>query len=283
MQESHAFNPAPVAVSTRNLIESCFTENGTAQLRYVYDLAVQLGIPEQTVRLAIRRMERAGDLRQEGRGRAGRLILSDRGSLLMRTNASMVAFAYSQDAGLTQWDGNWRLYLFNVPETKRAARDTLRSALTHLGAAALAPGSYLTPHVLGEELAITVPEMLGDGLLTTATLAELSVPGCEDNLAIAEKFWPAAPIEESYAELHRQLAEIDVNSMPDELEVAAVALQLSQWLEHALLQDPLIPNELRKNPWLPVSVRAYFFEVWNRLRTMAPTAPIFIDHQQLGN
>ena len=279
--KSGAAEVAPVTVTARTLIEGCFTATGTAELRYVYDLAVQLGLPEQTVRLAIRRMERAGELRQEGRGRAGQLVLSNRGASLMRTNASLVAFAYAQDAGLSEWDGNWRLYLFNVPESKRAARDTLRSALTQLGAAALAPGSYLTPHELGDELAITVPELLGDNLLTTATLAELSVPECENDLAIAEKFWPAAPIAESYAELEDQLSKIDLKSLHDEIAVAAVALQLSQGLEHALLKDPILPNELRAKPWLPVVVRARFVETWHQLRSMAPKAPIFIEHEKL--
>ena len=278
-QEANTVPPSPVTVTARTIIEGCFNANGTAELRYVYDLAVQLGLPEQTVRLAIRRMERAGELRQEGRGRAGQLILSDRSASLARTNASLIAFAYAQDAGLSHWDGNWRLYLFNVPESKRAARDAPRTALTQLGAAALAPGSYLSPHELGDELASAVPELLGEQLLTIATLSALAVPECEDNLAIAEKFWPAASIEEAYAPLEKQLATLDLNLAHDELSVAAIAMQLSQGLDHALRQDPLLPNELRPTPWLPVSVRADFIEAWNQLRNMAPTAPMFIEHQ----
>lgn len=267
-------------VSARTLIEGCFRADGTASLRYVYDLAVSLGIAEQTVRLAIRRMQSAGELRQEGRGRAGQLVLSDRGAILARTNASLVTFAFAQDAGLAPWDGQWRLYSFNVPESQRGDRDALRGVLTSLGAVAFAPGSYLTPHDLTPELRTLLPDRLISAHLTEACLSSLRMPDCNDDRAVAEKLWPRAITIEAYTLLETLLDEPPVVLPEDKFGVAGLALQLSEALAHALHADPLLPAELREERWPPVLLRARFLSVWRELRELAPEAPIFLEHEE---
>lgn len=273
-------NAAVTAVSPRTLIEGCFTAEGTASLQYVYDLAVELGLPEQTVRLAIRRMERAGELRQEGRGRAGHLVWSEHGATLARSNASLVVFAFAQDAGMAPWDGNWRLYSFNVPEAQRADRDALRNALTKLGAVAFAPGSYLTPHDIRPELALALPERLTTNYLIEAQLSSLLMPGCADTAAIAEKLWPQADTLAAYAALDRELAKVTTKNLRDELAVVSVAVVLAEKLELALRADPLLPTQLRSEPWPPIATRQHFLKCWEQLRALAPTAPIFIEHEE---
>lgn len=45
-----------------------------------------------------------------------------------------------------QWDGKWRMVIFDVPETRRNARDYLRDTLKGLGFHALQRSAWITPH-----------------------------------------------------------------------------------------------------------------------------------------
>lgn len=266
--------PHGITVSARTVIEGCFSPAGTAELATVYDLGLAVGLSEQTVRLTIRRMQAAGELRQVGRGRAGTLERTDNGAERVRLEARLLAFAFAQDAGSTPWDGLWRIHAFTVPESRRADRDALRGALTELGAAQLVPGVYVSPHELRPELEhMVTPELVAEFLMT-ATSAALEVPGCADARAIAERLWPAAPTVAAYAELEAVLASPDPGT-DRPIAAAARALILAEGLDRALAQDPLLPPELRTAPWPPVAVRAAFLDAWQALESRAPGFPVF--------
>ncbi|MBO1420045.1 transcriptional regulator, partial [Streptomyces sp. FH025] len=191
----------------RTVVEACFDPRGTASLDYVYDVAAAAGLADQPVRLAIRRLEAAGVLRQEGRGRKGRLVLTDAGRLRTDLDVRHIALAYAQDAGLAPWDGLWRLYTFSVPEQHRPERDALRAALTRLGGAPLAPGAYVSPHDLLEELVTETSEATVGSYLIAAEATRLTGPGFTDPAAIAERLWPATETVEAYRPLAAALGD----------------------------------------------------------------------------
>ncbi|MEV7601749.1 PaaX family transcriptional regulator C-terminal domain-containing protein [Kitasatospora sp. NPDC089797] len=258
----------------RTVVEACFDPQGTASLAYVYDLAAAAGLADQPVRLAIRRLEAAGVLRQEGRGRKGRLLLTDTGRLRTDQDARFIALAYAQDAGRAPWDGHWRLHTFSVPEQHRPERDALRAALTRLGAAPLAPGAYLSPHDLRAELVTETSESTVGGYLITAEATRLTGPGFTDPASTAERLWPAADTVRAYRPLADALArQSPTTSDPTELVVAA--LELSDAFSRALEQDPLLPPELRPAPWPPSRLRNDFREQWTAIRDRAPDLSLF--------
>ncbi|WP_353114058.1 PaaX family transcriptional regulator [Microbacterium sp.] len=264
-----------IAVSARTLIEGSFGAEGVAPLDTLYDVGLALGLPEQTVRLTIRRMQASGLLRQVGRGRAGHLVRTEEGTRDERAALRLLDFAFAQDRGLARWDGSWRLYAFSIPESQRAERDGLRALLVSLGAAALAPGLYVTPHDLHEELARVVPEATVSERLITAATDALRVPGCADDRAIAERLWPADEVLAACRPLEAAIAALPDPAGIDEIAVTAQALRLSEGLDHALRADPLLPLELRPSPWPPSRVRARFLESWERLEALAPDLPVF--------
>lgn len=268
----------PLVVSARTVIDGCFSADGVAELSTVYDVGLAAGIPEQTVRLAIRRLEASGALRQVGRGRAGRLERTGTGAARTRSEADMLAFAFAQDDGEAPWDRRWRIYAFTVPESQRAERDILRAELVRLGAAPLAPGVYVSPHDLRGALAGSVPaDVLAQRLLTMPT-DQLEVPGCADDREVAERFWPAAATLAAYAPLTVVLADApseDPARDGDPIRVAARAMLLAEGLDRALAADPLLPPELRPIPWEPARVRADFRAAWTELAARAPGLPVF--------
>ncbi|MFD7451424.1 transcriptional regulator [Kitasatospora sp. NPDC059827] len=283
------YQPAP-----RTVVEACFDPQGTASLAYVYDLAAAAGLADQPVRLAIRRLEAAGVLRQEGRGRKGRLLLTDAGRLRSDTDVRLVRLAYAQDAGLAPWDGLWRLHTFSVPEQHRPERDALRTALTRLGAAPLAPGAYLSPHDLLAELVDETSESTVGSYLITAEATRLTGPGFTDPASVAERLWPAADTLAAYRPLAEALAEAlaaePVATDHDSPEpigtdhgstdhgstaLVATALGLADAFGRALEHDPLLPPELRPVPWPPARLRHDFRERWAAIRRRAPDLSLF--------
>lgn len=268
-------------VSARTIVEGCFNTTEVAELALVYDVAVALGVPEQRVRLAIRRMEASGDLEQIGRGRAGCLVRTAQGAARARLESRLVEFAFAQESGEYPWDERWRLYAFSIPESERAERDALRAALTQLGAEQLAPGLYVTPHDLHAELELALtPEIVGRRLIA-ASVDRLHLPGCDTNEEIAEQLWPAEAVLAAYLPLEQLLVgragarRAEALTGVGRVEVAAQALLLQEALDQALRADPLLPRELRPKSWIPERLLREFLVVWNQLQDLAPDLPMF--------
>ena len=261
-------------VAPRTVVESCFEASGTADLSFVYDVGLAVGVAEQAVRLAIHRLADAGLLVQEGRGRRGLIRLLPAGIERLAADTQVIAFAYAQDAGTAPWDGLWRLHTFSIPESERAIRDVLRRALVTLGASPLTPGVYVTAHDLSLDLPREAPAAALRQLYTM-TATEIRGPGCETPLAVAEKLWPAAETIAAYGPLSRFLDEAQPPlSGAGRAEQMAYALRLAEGLGQGLTADPLLPRELREGPWPPADVRARLLAAWNALERVAPDLPI---------
>ena len=254
-----------IAISPRTLIEGCFRADGVAPLDVVYDVGLVLGLAEQTVRLAIRRMQAAGELEQIGRGRAGRLERTSASEASARLDDRLLRFAFAQDGGDVAWDGRWRMYGFSVPESARSERDALRTALQQLGASILIPGLYVTPHDLGEELSLLLGESDASRRLVVAESDRLSVGGATDVQMLAERLWPASGTLAAYEPLERELSASVIPSPEDQVMTLAAAIRLREAFGHALASDPLLPPELRATPWRPIETRRRFLSVWSAL------------------
>ena len=50
------------------------------------------------------------------------------------------------------WDGKWRMFVFDIPEKRRAARDTLRDKLKKLGFFQFQKSVWIYPHECEEEM-----------------------------------------------------------------------------------------------------------------------------------
>ncbi|MCD2498714.1 PaaX family transcriptional regulator [Microbacterium nymphoidis] len=254
-----------IAISPRTLIEGCFRADGVAPLDVVYDVGLALGLTEQTVRLAIRRMQAAGELKQIGRGRAGRVERTSESEASARLDDRLLRFAFAQDDGDVVWDGRWRMYGFSVPESARSERDALRATLQRLGASVLIPGLYVTPHDLGEELSLLLGEGDTPRRLIVAESDRLSVGGVTDAQMVAERLWPASGTLAAYEPLERELSASVIPSPDDQVMTLAAAIPLREAFGQALAADPLLPPELRTKPWRPSEVRRRFLSVWSAL------------------
>nr|WP_240897429.1 PaaX family transcriptional regulator [Kineococcus vitellinus] len=227
---------------------------GEVGLDVVYDTANACGLQDQPVRLAVRRLVAAGDVQQRGRGRAGSLRLTAAGRARVERDLLALRLVRAQDAGLAPWDGRWHLLAVSVEESARSVRDALRRTLLAAGAAPVSTGLYVSPHELSPLLAATERRHL-----VLAAADRLEVRGSADPLALAERLWPAAPVDRAYDALAAALAS------PPAADPLVQQVRLADALERSVREDPLLPPELRPRPWRPAQLRRRWYAAWAAL------------------
>lgn len=250
--------PAP---TPRTVIEAVVPRYEEVSVAVVLDLARAAGIGDQAVRLTLARMVTAGQIVRGGRGRSGTLRLTDAGRAELDTDRLAIALALAQDAGRAPWNGRWHLVAVSVPESQRAVRDGIRRRLIDLGAAAVSTGLYASPHDLAQ--------LLGPGQrgrLVCAQAPVLDVRGAREPREIVELLWPAARTIEPYRALAELVGECSraLHEADDGVAPQVIQLRLAEGLEWAIRTDPLVPVELRAQPWPPSAVRGALREVWMR-------------------
>ena len=248
-------------IAPRTVIEAFLPLTGGAPLADIYDTANLVGLADQPVRLAIRRLVASGDVEQTGRGRAGTLNLTSTGRRRLERDRQSLALASAQDEGDAPWDGRWRLIAVTTPERERAVRDTLRRELHELGAVAISTGLYVSPHDLVTEL----PDEVWP-YLSTGTTNDLGVRGTTNPREIAETLWPSQPTIAAYSTLDEALSR---DTSDTDVPAVVRMLLLAESLEQAIREDPLLPLELRSAPWSPSKTRATWADRWDALSEQA--------------
>ncbi|MGK5642796.1 PaaX family transcriptional regulator C-terminal domain-containing protein, partial [Streptomyces sp. URMC 126] len=273
-EKKNTDRPARPEVPTRLLVHALVREDGTVDAGELYEVAGLLGMTDQQVRLCARRLVAEGRFTQDGRGRKAvlRAVAGADGSFA--PDAAYVRHAYRQDRGLAPWDGRWHVFAFAVPEARRAARDALRDALLHLGAAPAQGGLYVSANDITAPVEAHARRCGVDGSLTVLTTTDLRVGGLGEPRALAAALWPLDEI----AERHHRLAavarachaELDTEPRPSDAARLTLAVGLATEFARAMTPDPLLPPELLPRPWPGAEARRLTATCWQRLRAAGP-------------
>lgn len=260
--------PVQVPITPRAVLTNCFSADGQAPLDIVYDAAAILGIPDQPLRLAIRRLTSAGMIEQIGRGRRGHLRLTDQALNRNLLDDEYWNFAIRQDHGEERWDRQWRLIAFSIPETRRSDRDALRAALIRLGAAALAPGLFASPHDLTTALQAELSPRRLDDDLTLATTTSLTHHGIAIE-RLTTQLWPLDTIRTRYHTLDRVITheEERLRNDPEPARRLAARITILTAAIAALMPDPLLPGDLLPTGWPGPDARERVRQLEPHLRT----------------
>ncbi len=269
MTTSPPAGPATPGIGTRTLVFALVREDGTVDAGELYAVAEALGMTDQQVRLCLKRLVAEGRFTQEGRGRKARLLATADPTGAVAPDVEYVRHAYRQDRGLAPWDGVWHLFAFAVPETARQARDALRDALLHLGAAPLQGGLYVSANAIGDIVEAHARHLGILASLTRLTSRDLRVGEERDPARLAALLWPL----DSIAERHEALAALATDrtarlSAPGRLngtERLTYAMELAASFTAAMEPDPLLPPELLPQPWPGTRARALAAECWDAL------------------
>ncbi|MGW7410867.1 PaaX family transcriptional regulator C-terminal domain-containing protein [Streptomyces sp. NPDC054863] len=252
------------------LVHALIREDGTVDAGGLYAVADVLGMSDQQVRLCIKRLVAEGRFTHEGRGRKARLHATEDTVRALAPNADFLRYAFRQDAGLAPWDGNWHLVAFAVPESDRAARDSLRDTLVQLGGSPLQGGLYVCanawePYVEDAARRLGVLDALT--LLTATDLRRGTT--IRDPAELARTLWPQQEIADRYHRLARiarpRLTRLTGPADLSPAELLTTAVELAAELSRATEPDPLLPPELLPDPWPGVEARGLVARCWAAL------------------
>ncbi|MFD5100935.1 PaaX family transcriptional regulator C-terminal domain-containing protein [Streptomyces albidochromogenes] len=256
-------------IPTRLLVHALVREDGTVDTGELYTVAGALGMSDQQVRLCIKRLVAEGRFTHEGRGRKALLHATADVTGSLAPEAEYVRHAYAQDHGQAPWDGVWHLFAFAVPESARAARDTLRDTLLGLGAAAVQGGLYVSANPIGAHVEAQARHLGILDALTTFTSGDLRVGERRDATELAAGLWPLEEIAGRYEALaalaRARLGRLDAVSEPAGIEQLTIAVELAAAFTRAMEPDPLLPPQLLPQPWAGADARHLAARCWARL------------------
>ena len=138
-----------------------------------------------------------------------------------------------------EWDGTWRMVLFDIPESKRALRRELRNTLKACHFGCLQQSVWLSPHPMdsiNESLRKTTPG------LSSLTLMECHLLPGENDSDVVKSAWDFSKINNNYETYIKHIKSFGSNLNPKNTDLF-VAKEKILW-ESAIKHDPLLPEQL---------------------------------------
>jgi len=221
------------------------------------------------VRTLVSRMQRGGYLQSERVGRRSFYRLTDLG-LKEVGWGSKRAFTPPDD----EWDRQWTIVAYSVPEKHRKRRDALRQSLNGLGFGPLAPGTFLSPHPLPPEAEGKWRKYEVWEYLEVFRAQHL---GPSNTLALVSRAWPQLPeLKDRYqsyiAGYEPILGRFEAGDLDDESCFAARLRSLADFIA-ITLQDPNLPPALLPADWPRPVAKLLFKELQQALTE--PAASFF--------
>lgn len=249
------------AAAPRQLIVSVFglygrDAGGWMSVSSLVRLLAGLGVDEPAVRSSISRLKRRGLLDAQRRdGAAGYVLTPAANEILAEGDARIFGRRRA-----TLADG-WVLVVFSVPESERERRHTLRTQLARLGFGTAAPGVWVAPGHLAEEVGEVLRRLGLDGYVELFRGEHL---GAGDPGAAVRSWWDLEGLQERYAEFlqrHEPLAD----GPPDGAAAFADYVRLVTDWRRLPYADPGLPLQLLPHGWAGERAAELFAELGERL------------------
>lgn len=215
------------------------------------------GHNEQAVRAAVSRMSKQGWAQSERRGNKSFYSLTEQGIVRMEEASRRIYKEVSPE-----WDGNWWILLYNIPEEKRHLRDRLRDELTWSGFGPLSNSCWITPNSLEREINVLIKKYEIEDYVT---FFKAEHKGMQSHETLVKKCWDLNEINERYAQFIEQYSQkyiihknkIEQNQMSDSACFVESALLVHEYRKFLFI-DPSLPKELLPEKWLGDSAMTLF-------------------------
>jgi phenylacetic acid degradation operon negative regulatory protein len=150
-----------------------------------------------------------------------------------------------------EWDGRWRLVLFDVPTAQNSHRVRLRRYLRDKGFGYLQKSVWITPDSLEEER-----QILGGGKINVKSLILLEARPCagESDAEIVAGAWDFEQINRRYSQHLKILNQRPSGALRNNVATAKALLRWATtereaWLD-AVTNDPLLPERILPSNYL---------------------------------
>lgn len=207
-----------------------------------------LGQSETNVRTVLSRMAKHGWLEAQREGRRSYYALTLRGRQLLEEGETRIHRPRADE----EWDGEWTVLAYSVPEERRAQRDRLRVRLEWLGFGSLGNGLWVTPHRVADRVRSIAEE------LEVAEHLELfrgRHQGLSDSESLVRQCWDLGRLNERYVEFIERHLDACValkKAGPDAVEPRSAFVRrfhlVHEFREFPLL-DPFLPSALQPGDW----------------------------------
>ncbi len=224
------------------------------------------GLSEGGVRTVLSRMAKKGWLSSERRGRSSFYALTDRGRTLLQQGQARIY----HPAWNAEWDGQWFLLAYSIPQTARNVRDRLRDRLAWLGFGSIGNGLWISPRNVEADVRELAEQMeLSSHLICFRSRPAHPVTDEE----LVHRCWDLSALNHRYHEFAERWAARTRPVLPkptsDDTEANARAFVLRFELIHEFrrfpLQDPFLPRPLLPDPWFGDRASAVFRELHDQL------------------
>ena len=150
----------------------------------------EFGHNDQAVRAAISRMNKQGWVQAEKQGNKSYYSLTEPGVNRMEEAAKRI-FKLKPE----EWDGKWRILMYNIPEEIRSIRDELRKELIWSGFGTLSTSTWISPNNLEKQVQSLIRKYeIKD--YVDFFIAEYDGP--HENKRLIEKSWDLHEINDRY-------------------------------------------------------------------------------------
>jgi phenylacetic acid degradation operon negative regulatory protein len=250
---------------------------------YVRDSGMEIGIgslikllsnfdlSEQSVRSAVSRMCSQDLLKARRLERKSYYSLTENGLNLLAKGSQRIFMRKNNN-----WDGNWHIVIYSIPEQRREARDRLRIELGWLGYGHLSEATWISPYDLTREVE-DLAKRLQVREYMQMFLFQAKHEGSTDPRKIVARCWDLGKIHERYANFidkYRPKLESTVNRLKageniEECECFVERFNLIHEYRKLPFLDPDLPRELLPQNWLRPEAAALFNEYHGSLTEKA--------------
>jgi phenylacetic acid degradation operon negative regulatory protein len=225
----------------------------------VIDVFGRVDVSEEAVRSTLTRMANRDLLTRHRQGRRVYFGLTERASGVLADGAQRV---WHTGAVNRDWDGNWTMVAFSLPDARRSDRHDLRSQLIWAGFGLLQNGLWISP---GTRDAAAIVEDLGLTGNVTVFTAKPARP--TESADLIHKAFDTDTIAARYNEfLDRWDTPTPLPSAPDDL--ARQLVLHTDWLQ-LVRQDPHLPAEHLTEDWPAIRAEKTFQELASHYETTA--------------
>ncbi|NKQ56985.1 PaaX family transcriptional regulator [Amycolatopsis sp. K13G38] len=236
---------------------------GAARLRTLSTLMDCFGVGESTVRVVVARLRKEGWFEARREGRETLYALNSKSLRLLDEGRARIFDRVRGD-----WDRQWYMVIYSVPETDRGVRDHIRKELAWLGFGPLAASTYICPHDRLQQ----VEESFADQPVIRLDMLRCRSAGLTVDREMAARCWDLDELNADYKELLRTYRSRMSAYRSGDLSPRAALIermQLTYDYRKFPFRDPDLPLELLPAGWVGRDAHELFLEAHELLRAPA--------------
>ncbi|SHI08863.1 transcriptional regulator, PaaX family [Streptomyces sp. 3214.6] len=205
----------------------------------IIDVLGRVGVGEQAVRSTLTRMVSRGLLRRQREGRRMYFGLTEQATRVLQDGRVRI---WREGAVNDDWDGDWTLLGFSLPESRQRERHDLRSRLVWSGFGALYSGLWIAPGRV--DVAAVVAEL---GLTAHVKIFHASADAATDIGLMIRETWDLESVAARYVSFDKRWT-AHLNAGPGDDPIGARLRLVSEWL-WTIRTDPRLPARHLPPDW----------------------------------